>query len=140
MRGLSPYFSSSSLPIVSCWLRGLPRIPSGQIGEQERRIAVGDVRGAFGPDDGIAVAAEPCLDHLLDAGADLLVVPADLLRLLFDQQGDVRVLLEAVPRPVEVEVEALFLEFLEASHRGRAVEVGADADGQQLGLGHAWRQ
>ena len=92
------------------------------------------------PDDGPAVAAKPGLDHFLDPGADLLLVPADLVGLLLDQQRDVRVFLEAVPRPVEVQVQALFLEFLEAGQRGRAVEVGADADGEQLGLGDARRQ
>ena len=84
--------------------------------------------GVLRPDDGSAMPGQAGLDHLLDAGADLLVVAADHVGLLLDQQRDVRVLLEAVAGPVEVQVEALFLEFLQAGQCRRAVEVGADAN------------
>ncbi|HLN30614.1 MAG TPA: hypothetical protein VK395_22935 [Gemmataceae bacterium] len=54
-------------------------------------------------------AVQPSFDHILDAGANLLIVAADCFRLLLDQQGDIRVLLEAVARSVEVQVKTLLL-------------------------------
>jgi hypothetical protein len=60
--------------------------------------------------------------------------------LLLDQQGDVRVFLEAVADAIEVEVQALFLQFLKAGEDGGTVEIGADADGQQIGLADAGGQ
>ena len=86
------------------------------------------------------LAGKPFFDQRPDAGAHPTLVPRDRVRLLLDQQRHVGVALEAVARAVEVEIQALLPQLLEARLRGGAVQVGADAHPQQLGLGDAGGQ
>ena len=86
------------------------------------------------------MAGEPSFQHLLDFLAHEAFVAGDNVGFLFNEQRDVRVLLETVADTVEVKVKALLLQFFQAGHDGRAVEVRADADGEQFGLADARRQ
>ena len=109
------------------------------VGNEEVRFLVGDFTGLRFPYDCIP-ARDPRLQHFLDSLFYLRSSRATAFGFLLDQQSDVRVFLEAVPGTVEVEVETLLLEFLQAGQCRCAVEVRADADGEQFGFGDAWRK
>ena len=112
----------------------------GQIRDQELRVAVGNLPGLRGPDHRRPPAGQPLFEHRPDAAAYAAVVAGHGFGLLLDEQGHVGILLEAVAHAVEVEIQALLPELFQAGLRGRAVEVGANADPQQLGLGDSRRQ
>ena len=126
-------------PGLLLFLRGQGGEFQRQVGDEEPRVAVRHVARRGRPDDGGGVAGQTFLDHRLDAGAHAGFVAGDGVGLLLDEEGDVGVFPEAVAHAVEVQVEALLPELLEARLRGRAVEVGADGDAQQ-GLADARRQ
>ena len=122
---------------------GTPRLAGElqrQIGEKEGRLLVVNGAGVFRPNDGRVMTGQTGFDHLLNAAKNSLLVAGDNVGLLLDQQRDVRVLLEAVAGAVEMEIEALLPEFLQACLGGGAVQVGADANREKFCLGDAGGQ
>ena len=63
---------------------------------------------------------------------------ADDFSFLFNEQGDIGVSLEAVSCTVVVQVEALLVQFLEASLDCRAIKIRADAHVQQFRFRNPW--
>ena len=111
-----------------------------QVGDEELRLPIRYVGRLRGPHDGRPLAGETLFDHLPDAGLNTGLVAGHGLGLLFDQQRDVGVLLEAVAHAIEVQVQAPLLEFLQARLDGGAVEIRPDARAEQVGLADAWRK
>ncbi|PRR71982.1 hypothetical protein MOST_21530 [Moorella stamsii] len=87
---------------------------------------VRDVQGFLWPHDRLTVTGQALLQHFFDAVHYPSFVTGNHLSLLFEEERDVRILLETVPNPVKVKVKALLLELFQARKRRGAVQIGTD--------------